>query len=300
MPNIIGRRKLYISISGALIALSVIFLAVFGLRSGIDFSAGSMLTVAFDNPPQLSELSQELDDLGYGSSIVQETGTSDFMIRLPAITDPEKNSLKEGLTAAFGEVTERSFESVDPVIASQTSRIAVIAVAAAAVGILLYLTYAFRRMPKPLHYGAVAVAAVLHDVLAVLGVFALLAAIFGWEVNLVFIIGILAVIGYSVNNTVVIFDRIRENKLRGVAPDFEGVVNRSVTETLVRSVNTSLTTIIVVLALMLFVGATIQNLAVVMLVGILVGTYDSIFVAPAALVIWDNIDRKKVGARATA
>jgi preprotein translocase subunit SecF len=232
-----------------------------------------MLTVAFDNPPQLSALNEELSSLGYGSAIVQETGSEDFMIRLPAITDGEKNSLKEGLTAAFGGVTERSFESVDPVIAAQTSRIAVIAVAAATVGILLYLTYAF---------------------------FALLAAIFGWEVNLMFIIGILAVIGYSVNNTVVIFDRIRENKLRETAPDFEGVVNRSVTETLVRSVNTSLTTIIVVLALMLFVGATIQNLAVVMLIGILVGTYGSVFVAPAALVIWDNLDRKRRRARATA
>ena len=107
------------------------------------------------------------------------------------------------------------------------------------------------------------------------------------------IIGILAVIGYSVNNTVVVFDRIRENKLRGVAPTFEGVVNRSVSETLVRSLNTSLTTIIVVLALMLFVGATIQNLAAVMLIGIIVGTYDSVFVAPAILVIWDNFDRRR-------
>ncbi|MDV2989580.1 MAG: protein translocase subunit SecF [Dehalogenimonas sp.] len=300
MPNIIGKRKLFLSISGALIALSLVFLAVFGLRAGIDFSAGSMLTIAFDTTPQLSELNAELDNLGYGTAIVQETGTEDFMIRLPAITDGEKNSLKAGLTAALGNLTERSFETVDPVIASQTSRVALIAVALAALGILLYLTYAFRRMPKPMHYGVVAVAAVLHDVLAVLGIFALLAAIFGLEINLVFIIGILAVIGYSVNNTVVIFDRIRENKLRGVAPTFEGVVNRSVGETLIRSINTSLTTIIVVLALMLFVGATIQNLAVVMLIGIIVGTYDSVFVAPAILVIWDNLDRRRLGGRVTA
>jgi preprotein translocase subunit SecF len=300
MPNIIGKRKLYLSISGALIALSLVFLAVFGLRAGIDFSAGSMLTIAFDTTPQLSELNAELDNLGYGTAIVQETGTEDFMIRLPAITDGEKNSLKASLTASLGNLTERSFETVDPVIASQTSRVALIAVALAALGILLYLTYAFRRMPKPMHYGAVAVAAVLHDVLAVLGIFALLAAIFGLEINLVFIIGILAVIGYSVNNTVVIFDRIRENKLRGVAPTFEGVVNRSVGETLIRSINTSLTTIIVVLALMLFVGATIQNLAVVMLIGIIVGTYDSVFVAPAILVIWDNLDRRRLGGRVTA
>ena len=300
MPNIIGQRKLFLSISGGIIALAIIFLAVFGLKAGIDFSAGSMLTVAFDSSPSITELKAELVTLGYDNAIVQETGSEDFMIRLGAITDVQKNSLEDGLETAFGGLTERSFETVDPVIASQTSRIALIAVGLAAVGILLYLTYAFRRMPKPLHYGAVAVGAVLHDVLAVMGIFALLAAVFGWEINLVFIIGILAVIGYSVNNTVVIFDRIRENKLRNTTSTFEVVVNRSVAETLVRSMNTSLTTIIVVLALMLFVGATIQNLAIVMLIGIIVGTYDSIFVAPAVLVIWDNIDKQRIGAKALA
>ncbi len=164
-------------------------------------------------------------------------------------------------------------------------------------GILAYLTYAFRRMPRPLHYGTGAVIALLHDVLAVLGIFAVLASVFGWEVDLVFIIGILAILGYSVNNTVVVYDRIRENTLRGVAPTFEGVVNRSVVETLIRSMNTSLTTIIAVLALMLFVGATVQNLAVVMLIGIIVGTYDSLFVAPAILVIWDNYDKRRLAPR---
>ena len=294
MPNIIGRKKLFLSISGALIALSLIFLAVFGLKSGIDFSAGSLLTVAFDPTPALADLRSELSNQGYSTAIVQETGSEDFIIRLPTLTDADKNALEDGLEAALGTLTERGFETVDPVIASQTSRIALIAVALASVGILLYLTYAFRRMPKPLHYGTGAVIAVLHDVLAVLGIYAALAAAFGWEINLAFIIGILAVIGYSVNNTVVVFDRIRENKLRGVAPTFEGVVNRSVSETLVRSLNTSLTTIIVVLALMLFVGATIQNLAAVMLIGIIVGTYDSVFVAPAILVIWDNFDKSRL------
>ncbi|MEN8614699.1 protein translocase subunit SecF [Dehalogenimonas sp. THU2] len=297
MPNIIGKRKLFLSLSGALIVLSLIFLGAFGLKSGIDFSSGSLLTVAFDSAPELSDLRSELSDLGYGTAIIQETGSEDFIIRLPSITDAQKNTLEDGLETAFGALTERSFESVDPIIASQTSRIALIAVGLASVGILLYLTYAFRRMPKPLHYGTGAVVAVLHDVVAVLGIYAVLAAAFGWEINLVFIIGILAVIGYSVNNTVVVFDRIRENALRGVAPTFEGVVNRSVAETLIRSINTSLTTIIVVLALMLFVGATIQNLAVVMLIGIIVGTYDSVFVAPAILVIWDNFDKKRIGAK---
>jgi len=298
MPNIIGQRRLFLSISGALIALSLIALAVFGLKSGIDFSAGSLLTVAFDQTPALSDLKSELSDLGYSTAIVQETGSEDFIIRLPEITDAQKNELRDDLETAFGPVEERGFETVDPVIASQTSRIALIAVGLASVGILLYLTYAFRRMPKPLHYGTGAVIAVLHDVLAVLGIFAALAAVFGLEVNLVFIIGLLAVIGYSVNNTVVVYDRIRENTLRG-GGSFESIVNRSVVETFIRSINTSFTTIIVVLALMLFVGATIQNLAVVMLIGIIVGTYDSLFVAPAILVIWDNYDKSRLAPRAS-
>jgi len=297
MPNFIGKRNIFLGISGALIVLSLLALAVFGLKSGIDFSSGSLLTVAFDTTPPLADLKGEITTLGYSNAIVQETGNEDFIIRLGELTDAEKNALEDGLEAAFGPLTERGFETVDPIIARQTLRIAMIAVGLAAVGILLYLTYAFRRMPKPLHYGTGAVIALLHDVVVVLGIFAALAAVFGWEVDLVFIIGILAILGYSVNNTVVIYDRIRENAARGAAPTFEGVVNRSVAETLIRSVNTSFTTIIAVLALMLFVGATIQNLAVVMLAGIIVGTYDSLFVSPAILVIWDNFDKRRLAPR---
>jgi preprotein translocase subunit SecF len=297
MPNIIGKRKLFLSISGLLIVLSLLALAVFGLKAGIDFSAGSILTVAFDTTPALSDVKSEVGDLGFDNVTVQETGNEDFIIRLGEITGAQKNDLEEGLETAFGPLTERGFESVDPVIARATARTALIAVGLGAIGILVYLTYAFRRMPRPLHYGTGAVIALLHDVLAVLGIFAVLASVFGWEVDLVFIIGILAILGYSVNNTVVVYDRIRENTLRGVAPTFEGVVNRSVVETLIRSTNTSLTTIFAVLALMLFVGATVQNLAVVMLIGIIVGTYDSLFVAPAILVIWDNYDKSRLAPR---
>ncbi len=297
MPNFIGKRNIFLGISGALIVLSLLALAVFGLKSGIDFSSGSLLTVAFDTTPPLAELKSEITTLGYSSAIVQETGNEDFIIRLGELTDVEKNTLEDGLETAFGPLTERGFETVDPIIARQTLRIAMIAVGLAAIGILLYLTYAFRRMPKPLHYGTGAVVALLHDVVVVLGIFAALAAVFSWEVDLVFIIGILAILGYSVNNTVVIYDRIRENAARGTAPTFEGVVNRSVAETLIRSINTSFTTIIAVLALMLFVGATIQNLAVVMLAGIIVGTYDSLFISPAILVIWDNFDKRRLAPR---
>jgi preprotein translocase subunit SecF len=153
---------------------------------------------------------------------------------------------------------------------------------------MLYVTWAFRRMPKPLRYGTCAIVALLHDTLVAVGIFSIIGGVLQWEVNLMFITGILAVIGYSVNNTVVVFDRIRENLLKNTAADFKTVVNSSLTESLTRSVNTSLTTIIVVLALLLFVGATIQNFAVVLLIGIIAGTFSSLFIAPSLLVVWES------------
>ena len=143
-------------------------------------------------------------------------------------------------------------------------------------------------MPRPFRYGTCAVIALVHDVLVVLGIFAIIGSFMNWEVNLMFITGILAVIGYSVNNTVVVFDRIRENLRQGVSADFEVVVNSSLVETLSRSLNTSLTTLAVVIALVLFVGVSIQNFAVVLLIGVIAGTYSSLFVAPQLLVVWEK------------
>jgi len=173
-------------------------------------------------------------------------------------------------------------------VAAETASNAAIAVAVAALGILLYVTWAFRRMPSPFRYGTCAVVALAHDLLVVLGIFSILSAILGWEINLMFITGILAVIGYSVNNTVVVFDRIRENLKKGASADFEVVVNGSLVETVSRSLNTSLTTLIVVLALLLFVGASIQNFAVVLLIGVFAGTFSSLCIAPMLLVVWER------------
>lgn len=288
MIDIIGKRFRFLLISGLVILIGVASLGVFGLKAGIDFSSGSLLTLAFEQPVNLDELKPELARLGYENAGVQTTGEGDFLIRTIQITTAEKTGLKDGLAARFGPVTERSFENVDPVIAKQTAQAAAVAVAAAAIGILLYVTWAFRRMPKPFHYGSCAIIALLHDALVALGVFSILGKILGWEINLMFIIGILAVIGYSVNNTVVVFDRIRENLLQNPRSDFETVVNSSVVQSLIRSLNTSLTTILVILALAFFVGAQIQNFVAVMLIGILAGTFSSLFVAPSILVIWEK------------
>ena len=289
MFDITGKRFRFFLISGVVILIGIISLASFGhLRAGIEFSSGSMMTVNFEQKVTHDELRQELARLGYTNAIVQSAEGGNFYIRTDKLSEEEKPALTNALMAKFGNLEEMEFYSVSPMVAVETAQNAAIAVAVAAIGILLYVTWAFRRMPKPFHYGTCAIMALVHDVLVVLGIFSILSSILGWEINLMFITGVLAVIGYSVNNTVVIFDRIRENLSRGVSTDFEVVVNNSLVETLGRSLNTSLTTLIVVLALLLFVGASIQNFAVVLLIGIIAGTYSSICIAPQLLLVWEK------------
>ena len=293
MFDIIGKRFRFFTISGIVILICVIALSSLGLKAGIEFSSGSQLTLRFENQVEASEIRQELQDLEYTSSIVQTTGGGDVLIRTPVLNTEEKEQLKTDLANRFGTLTEKGFVNVDPITASQTVNIAVIAVAVAAVGIMLYVTWAFRRMPKPFRYGTCAIVALLHDTLIALGIFSILGGVLRWEINLMFITGILAVIGYSVNNTVVIFDRIRENLTRSESSDFKAIVNNSLIESLTRSVNTSLTTIIVVLALLLFVGSTIQNFSVVLLIGIVAGTFSSLFIAPSLLVVWESSEWRR-------
>jgi len=288
MFNIIGKRFQWFALSGLLIIISVVALAVFGLKPGIEFSSGSLLTVRFEQSVNINDLKSELENLGYGSAVVQTTGSGDFQVRAGALDDDTRHSLEEGLSARFGPLTESGFISIEPTISRQTVRTVIIAVAVAAVGILLYVTFAFRKMPKPFHYGTCGIIALLFDITMVFGIFALLAGLLNWEVNLMFITGLLAVIGYSINDKIVIFDRIRENAKRSSGLDFAGVVNRSLVETLTRSLITGLCTLFTIIALMLFVGSSIENFLVVLLIGIVAGTYSSILVSAPLLVVWQN------------
>ena len=294
MTDIVGKRFRFFLISGIIIIVSIVSLANFGLKSGIEFSSGSMMTIHFEQVIDSDELKQEVASSGYPNAIIQQTGEGDFLIRTGELTSEDKEQITNALTARFGPATESEFHSVSPMVAAETARNAAIAIGVAAVGILLYITWAFRRMPKPFRYGVCALIALGHDVLIALGIFSILSTTLGWEINLMFITGILAVVGYSVNNTVVVFDRIRENLNRGISPNFDVVVNNSLVETLGRSLNTSLTTLFVVLALLLFVGASIQNFAVVLLIGIIAGTFSSICIAPNLLVTWEKRDWSKL------
>jgi len=288
MTDIVGKRFWFFIASGIVILFCIISLANFGLKPGIELSSGSMLTVNFEQTVVEGDLKQELASLGYAGAIVQRTGEGNFLIRTSELTGEAKTALENALRARFGPITESEFYSVSPMIAAETARNAGIAIAIATVGILLYITWAFRKMPNPFRYGTCAIIALGHDALVALGIFSILGGTLGWEINLMFITGILAVVGYSVNNTVVVFDRIRENLSRGISTNFEVVVNTSLVETLSRSLNTSLTTLFVVLALLLFVGASIQNFAVVLLIGIVAGTFSSLCIAPNLLIIWEK------------
>jgi preprotein translocase subunit SecF len=287
MFDIIGKRFWFFLISFFVIVIGIVSLVVFGLRFGIEFKSGSLMTVGFEQAVEREELKEELADLGYGNAIIQRTGDN-FLLRLPELSSKAKTELEAGLTARFGTLEVGEFDAVSSLVAAETFSNAAWAVAIAAVGILFYVTWAFRRMPSPFRYGTCAIIALGHDLLVVLGVYSILGGILDWEINLMFVTGALAVIGYSVNNTVVVFDRIRENLRKGVGSSFDVIVNNSLVETLSRSLNTSLTTLIVVLALLLFVGATIQNFAMVLLIGIVAGTYSSLFVAPQLLVVWEK------------
>ncbi|GAI95565.1 unnamed protein product, partial [marine sediment metagenome] len=171
MFDIIGKRFRFFLISGIVILICIVSLASFGLKAGIEFSSGSLLTLSFDEEVDVAELRHELDNLGYTNAIVQTTGGGDFLIRTAVLSPEEKRQLEAGLEAQFGPLTEHGFENVDPITARETANIAAIAVAVAAIGIMLYVTWAFRRMPKPFRYGTCAIVALLHDALVALGVF---------------------------------------------------------------------------------------------------------------------------------
>jgi preprotein translocase subunit SecF len=288
MLDIIGKRFWFLLISGVMVLLGIIALAVFGLKAGIEFSSGSLLTVGFEQPVELGEVKAAVADLGYSNAIVQGTGAGDFLIRLPELTDEAKAALEDGLTAKLGAFEIRGFDLVSPMIASETTHNAAIAVAVAAIGMLLYISWAFHRMPNPLRWGACAIICMIHDVIIVAGVFAVLGGIFGWQIDMMFITGVLTVIGYSVNDTIVVFDRIRENLRKGISPDFAVMVNHSLVEVLTRSIITGLGVFFVLIALLLFVGASLQTLIVVLLVGIYIGTYSTIGVAVPLLVVWER------------
>lgn len=289
MIDFVGKKRWFFLISAIVIILGIVSLAIFGLRAGVDFSGGTAMTLQFNSPVEQSQLRQELTDLGHDEATIQKAGASSFIIRLREIAREEADELVGKLGERLGRQVEiTDYYLVSPTVGVETTRNAGIAMIIAAVAMLFYIVWAFRRMPSPFRWGTCAIIALIHDVLIVIGIFSILGQIADVEINAMFITGLLTVVGYSINNTVVVFDRIRENISKGISSDFAVTVNSSLIETLGRSLNTSLTTLCVILALFLFGGATIHHFILVLLIGLLAGTYSSLFIAGPLLVVWEK------------
>ncbi|MCA9880009.1 MAG: protein translocase subunit SecF, partial [Thermomicrobiales bacterium] len=246
MEHLASQRKLWFAISLILIIPGLISLLLFGLKLGIDFTGGTLWEVKFDQPTTPQQVEEVFRDAGYDQVVVQQTGSETdhtFLIRVSEIREssPEKAVLAEKLTSELGAYTEMEFSSVGGAVSTQIRNRAIIAVAVASVGILLYMAYAFRNTQNPLLYGGSALVAMLHDVLIVLGVFSILGVLFNVRVDALFITALLTVIGFSVHDTIVVFDRIRENLALNPSEPFESVVDHSLAQTVVRSLNTSMT-----------------------------------------------------------
>ena len=310
MFNIVEKRHWYFILSALIIipglAAMIYSIIMFGspVKLSIDFTGGTLLELRIEETVQPAEIRQVLTDTGFPGSTVTTTTDDSILVRTKPMDPEAKTGILDALQAEFGAVEELRFESVGPAVGAEVTRTAGIAVAVAALFILAFIIFAFRKVPKAFRYGVCAIAAMVHDILVTVGLFSLAGLILGWEADALFLTALLTVIGFSVQDTIVVFDRIRENIPRRRGESYEMIVNRSLLETIHRSLATQLNAIFVLVALLLFGGATMKQFVAVLLVGLLSGTYSSIFNAVPLLVVWETGKVKgtpqKAKAKATA
>ena len=299
MISFLKYKKLYYFISGTLVLASVVGLAVWGLNWGIDFRGGTSLGVEYSQQaPSISQVREVIDKLQFQGANIQVVGGKEIVVQINRhdISSAERNKLIDELSK-LGETKQGSFsfQQISPMIGSQLESKTITVIILSVITILLYISWAFRKIYHPLpswQYGLSALIALFHDVIIVIGVFILLGRFYGLQVNIPSITALLVVFGYSVNDTVVVFDRIRENLLRSGNQTYEQVVDESLNQTLVRSLNTSLTTLFVLLAIFFFGGATLHGFSLALSVGIISGSYSSIFLASPLLVSWYEFRNK--------
>ncbi len=296
--SIISKRSLWLSISGVMVVVGLVALGIWQLKLGIDFTGGSLLEVAYSSQaPSLENLTATFSSLDIHDPEIKPSGERGIIVRFKTIDEPTHQKLIAELKKTDSALVERSFDSIGPVIGAELKQKSIFAIVLALLMILLYIAFVFRKVSHPVaswKYGTSAILAVFHDLIFLLGIFALLGTFGGVEINSSFIPAFLTVLGFSVHDTIVVFDRIRENltKFRG---SFDEIVNKSLNETIVRSINTSFTVLLVLLAIFLFGGETIKTFALALFLGIAVGTYSSIFVASPLLVVWNDWDARRKG-----
>jgi protein-export membrane protein SecD/preprotein translocase SecF subunit len=300
--DIVGKRKYFYLISALVIVPGLVGMLIsfvqFGtpLKLGIDFTSGSLMELKFDQPVQPAQVQQIFANFSYSGQDFKDTavttaeqlGQETILIRSKFLDDEGKKAIFEQMSDKLGNFQELRFDSVGPTIGQEVTQAAAYAIIAASIAILLFLVFAFRSVPHALRYGVAAIIAMVHDILVTAGLYAIAGLILGWEVNALFLTALLTVIGYSVHDTIIVFDRLRENQPRYRNEAFETVCNRSILETLNRSLATSISTLFVVVAVLLFGGVTVRQFMAIIFVGIISGTYSSIFNAVPILVSWQQ------------
>ena len=306
MFTLIQKRRWYFLISALLIVpglVAMIYSALTvgaPLRLSIDFTGGSLLELSFEQPVAVEDIRQVFSDAGFADTTVQTIGAEgNVVIRAKPMEIETKEAILSTLEERFGTMTALRFESVGPTIGHETTRSAGLAILATSGAILVFVAIAFRNVPNALRYGVCAITKMLHDVLVLLGLASILGLLAGWEVDSLFLTAVLTVVGFSVQDVIVVFDRIRENIGRRRGEDYETIVNRSLLETLHRSLATQLNAVFIMVALILFGGVTIRQFMAVMAIGMVVGTYSSLFFAVPLLVVWERGELRQALARLT-
>lgn len=297
---ILKYQKQFLILPATLLILSLFSLFFWGLKPGIDLAGGSLLQVSYaDGRPPVEQVRAITAALDIGEVRIQPTGEQGYILRQRDLSNDEKNYL-EAVLGGLGEVHEDQYTSIGPTIGAELLHKAYLAIAAVVLSIILFIAFAFRGVSEPVaswKYGVVAIITLIHDILIPAGLFAYLGAVRGAEVDALFIVGLLTILGISINDTIVVFDRIRENlrlnSERHKREEFEETVGRSILQTFARSINTSLTVIIVLVALFFLGPVSTQAFALTLIVGMIAGTYSSIFLASPLLVLWEKYSARK-------
>lgn len=297
MYNILGKRKYFYIFSGTLMLLSIIVLSVWGLKYGLDFTGGTLMEVKSEKlKVQSDEIKNVLINAGINDAVITPTQDNSFLIRYANSSDEKNQEVLAKLREKFPDIQNTRLDYIGPSISSELKSKAVWALLVAVIGIAAYVAYAFRKVSRPVEswkYGVGAVVALVHDVLITVGIFVVLGHFFNIEIDSAFIAALLTILGFSVHDTIVVYDRTRENLLKsGSSEKFDETVNRSLNETMARSINTSLTVLITLLAIFIFGGQSIKTFTLALLIGITFGTYSSIFVASALIVDWWKWEKK--------
>ncbi len=298
MFPLIAPRRWLLSFSALVVIASAALLLTYGVNLGIDFTSGSLARIELGEPDQRERAESILQSAEIPGAEVQASDGTTYLIRTAELSADQKDRLESALADQFPSFEMISFDFVGPVVGEELTRNAALAVAGASIAILLYLTWSFRTVANSFRFGLVAVLTLVHDVLVLLGVFAILGQTMGVQVDSMFVTAALTVAGFSVHDTIVVFDRIRENQSRYRGTAFSLIVNFSLNQSLDRSLNTSVTAIFVLVALLLLGGPTIREFVLALLIGIVVGTWSSIFTAAQLLVVWEeSVGEGGVGSR---